>query len=336
MLMLLEGNIAAGKTTLGERLAASGRFAFYPEPLAQWQTGYAANLLERFYADTPRWAFTMQIGAFVTRANALAQRRPGAHSVFERSIYCDRHVFAKNLYEQGLLDETEWGVYVQFWEYAAAAVPRPDAILYLRTPAEECYRRLQVRARAEESTVSLDYLRQLEAQHDAWLLGPAPEAPVIRLDGERAWSPDDILRRLQDVTLAQSDEGAASAPAPAAARILIVDDEWANREMLRAYLRRAGYQVEEANSGEQALEQAAKDAPALIMLDVQLPVMDGYETCRRLKRDPATRGIPVLMITAHNDGDTEQARTAGASGVVRKPFDAQALLDTIGRLLSRK
>lgn len=337
MLVLLEGNIAAGKTTLGERLAASGHFAFYPEPLAQWQTGYAANLLERFYADTPRWAFTMQIGAFVTRANALAQRRLGAHSVFERSIYCDRHVFAKNLYEQGLLDETEWGVYVQFWEYAAAAVPRPDAILYLRTPAEECYRRLQARARAEESAVSLEYLRQLEAQHDAWLLGPAPEAPVIRLDGERAWSPDDILRRLLDVMAGQSDEGAASAPAPAAAaRILIVDDEWANREMLRAYLRRAGYQVEEANSGEQALEQAAKDAPALIMLDMQLPVMDGYETCRRLKRNPATRGIPVLMITAHDDGDSEQAHAAGASGVVRKPFDVQILLGTISRLLSRK
>lgn len=332
MLVLLEGNIAAGKTTLGERLAASGRFAFYPEPLAQWQTGYAANLLERFYADTPRWAFTMQIGAFVTRANALAQRRPGAHSVFERSIYCDRHVFAKNLYEQGLLDETEWGVYAQFWEYAAAAVPHPDAILYLRTPAEECYRRLQVRARAEESTVSLEYLQQLEAQHDAWLLGPAPEAPVVRLDGEREWSPEDVLRHLQDA-LSGRGNGAA---APAAKRILIVDDEWSNREMLSAYLKRAGYHVEEANSGEQALEQVAKQAPALIMLDVQMPAMDGYETCRRLKLNPATRGIPVLMLTAHEDGDTEQARAVGASGVVRKPFDVQVLLATIHRLLKRR
>lgn len=334
MLVLLEGNIAAGKTTLGERLVASEHFAFHPEPLAQWQTGYAGNLLQRFYADTPRWAFTMQIGAFVTRANALAQRQPGAHAVFERSIYCDRHVFAKNLYEQGLLDETEWGVYVQFWEYASAAVPRPDAIIYLRTPAEECYRRLQARARAEEATVSLDYLRQLEAQHDAWLLGPAPEAPVIRLDGERAWSPDEVLQQLLAAAPDQRADEAAPAPSPAApGRILIVDDEWTNREMLRAYLKRAGYQVEEANSGEQALEQVAKEAPALIMLDVQMPVMDGYETCRRLKQNPVTRDIPVLMVTAHEDGDSDQARDVGASGVVRKPFDVQVLLATIDQLM---
>ena len=334
MLVLLEGNIAAGKTTLGERLAASEHFAFYPEPLSQWQTGYAANLLARFYTDTPRWAFTMQIGAFVTRANALALRKEGEHAVFERSIYCDRHVFAKNLYETGLLDETEWGVYIQFWEYASAAVPRPDAILYLRTPAEECYRRLQARARAEESAVSLAYLQQLEAQHDAWLLGPAPEAPVVLLDGEQSWEPGAVLSKLLDAV----PEARATAPEPAPSAepgcILVVDDDWTNREMLRAYLKRAGYEVKEANSGEQALEQAARCAPALIMLDVQMPVMDGYETCRRLKQDPATREIPVVMITAHEDGDGERARAAGANDVVRKPFNAQSLLVMIERLLN--
>lgn len=325
MLVLLEGNIAAGKTTLGERLAASEHFVFFPEPLAQWQTGYAANLLARFYTDTPRWAFTMQIGAFVTRANTLALRQPDVNSVFERSIYCDRHVFAKNLYEQGLLDDTEWAVYVQFWDYAAAAVPRPDAILYLRTPAEECHRRLQVRARAEETAVSLDYLRQLEAQHDAWLLDPAPEQPVVVLDGLRAWEADDVLRQLR----------AAISGAGAPRRVLIVDDEWTNREMLRAYLKRAGFAVEEANSGEQALAQAAQSPPALIMLDVQMPLMDGYETCRRLKQNPVTQSIPVLMVTAHeNDSDTDQAQAAGASGVVRKPFDVRALLATIDGLLA--
>lgn len=325
MLVLLEGNIAAGKTTLGERLAASEHFVFFPEPLAQWQTGYAANLLARFYTDTPRWAFTMQIGAFVTRANTLALRQPDVNSVFERSIYCDRHVFAKNLYEQGLLDDTEWAVYVQFWDYAAAAVPRPDAILYLRTPAGECHRRLQVRARAEETAVSLDYLRQLEAQHDAWLLDPAPEQPVVVLDGLRAWEADDVLRQLR----------AAISGAGAPRRVLIVDDEWTNREMLRAYLKRAGFAVEEANSGEQALAQAAQAPPALIMLDVQMPLMDGYETCRRLKQNPVTQSIPVLMVTAHeNDSDTDQAQAAGASGVVRKPFDVRALLATIDGLLA--
>jgi len=71
------------------------------------------------------------------------------------------------------------------------------------------------------------------------------------------------------------------------------------------------------------------------MLDVQMPVMDGYETCRRLKQDPATREIPVVMITAHEDGDGERARAAGANDVVRKPFNAQSLLVMIERLLNR-
>jgi len=117
--------------------------------------------------------------------------------------------------------------------------------------------------------------------------------------------------------------------------ILVVDDEWANREMLRAYLKRAGYEVQEANSGEQALVQVAQTPPHLIMLDVNMPLMDGYETCRRLKQNEATRNIPVLMVTALDDtAGGEQAQAAGADGVVRKPFDVRALLATIEGLLA--
>jgi deoxyadenosine/deoxycytidine kinase len=71
MLVLLEGNIAAGKTTLGKLLSGSGKFQFIPEPVERWQSGFAANLLERFYTDTRRWAFTLQICAFVTRTQAI-------------------------------------------------------------------------------------------------------------------------------------------------------------------------------------------------------------------------------------------------------------------------
>ncbi len=119
--------------------------------------------------------------------------------------------------------------------------------------------------------------------------------------------------------------------------ILVVDDEWANREMLRAYLKRAGYEVHEASSGEQALAQVAQTPPNLIMLDVNMPVMDGYETCRRLKQNEATRNIPVLVVTALEDtAGGAQAQAAGADGVVRKPFDVRALLETIEGLLAVK
>ncbi len=201
MLVLIEGNIAAGKTTLGERLAANGGYQFIPEPVARWQTGFAANLLERFYTDTRRWAFTMQIGAFITRAQSLKDLSESGEGVFfERSIYCDRHVFAKNLHDQGLMDETEWALYCHFWDFMAESVPTPDAIIYLRTPAEECFRRLEVRGRAEEKSIALAYLQQLEACHDEWLLTPGvAESPVIVLDGRQSWTVAGVRDKLAEI-----------------------------------------------------------------------------------------------------------------------------------------
>ncbi len=199
MLVLLEGNIAAGKTTLGKRLTASPAFEFVPEPVDRWQDGFAANLLERFYTDTARWAFTLQICAFVTRTQALQAHTADLQrvKVFERSIYCDRHVFAKNLHQHGFMDDTEWALYLHFWNHLHDSAPIPDAILYLRTPAEECYRRLQIRARSEEKTIPLEYLQQLEARHDEWLLTPDNAGyPVVVLDGSHEWAAADVQARL--------------------------------------------------------------------------------------------------------------------------------------------
>ncbi|MBN1563270.1 MAG: deoxynucleoside kinase [Anaerolineae bacterium] len=203
MLVLLEGNIAAGKTTLGEQLAASDQFNFVREPVEHWQRGFAANLLERFYTDTQRWAFTMQIGAFITRAQALAESPAQLDriNIFERSIYCDRHVFAKNLHQQGFMDDTEWAVYLHFWDAFRAQVPAPDVILYLQTPAEECFNRLQLRGRAEEHSITLAYLQQLETCHDEWLLVPeVANVPVIVLNGTRSWTAAAVHQHLAQVT----------------------------------------------------------------------------------------------------------------------------------------
>ncbi len=195
MLVHLEGNIASGKSTLGQSLAAHPRFHFIPEPVEVWQTGFADNVLDRFYSDMGRWSFTFQVCTFATRVAALRDRPPGRITVAERSIGCDRHVFALSLYEQGALDAVEWEVYRRLWEEMAPKAPQPDAILYLRTPAEECLRRLQARHRSEEGGVSLDYLLALEARHDAWLLALPG---VIVLDGTRRWTPDDVLDRLEE------------------------------------------------------------------------------------------------------------------------------------------
>jgi deoxyadenosine/deoxycytidine kinase len=79
-------------------------------------------------------------------------------------------------------------------------VPAPDAIIYLRTPAAECLRRLQIRGRAEEHNITLDYLTQLEISHDEWLMGPdALTMPVLVLDGMQPYTAEDVWQKLEQV-----------------------------------------------------------------------------------------------------------------------------------------
>ena len=112
--------------------------------------------------------------------------------------------------------------------------------------------------------------------------------------------------------------------------ILVVDDDWKNRELLDAYLRVGGYRVGQANSGEKALDMIAEEPPALVMLDVRLSGISGLEVCRRLKNDATTRAIPILMVTAlESPEDQQQAADAGADGFVAKPFEMEMLLAQI-------
>jgi DNA-binding response OmpR family regulator len=91
-----------------------------------------------------------------------------------------------------------------------------------------------------------------------------------------------------------------------------------------------------ANSGEKALEMAAADPPALVMLDVRLTGLDGLEVCRRLKNDAGTHSIPVVMVTAlESEEDQQQAIQAGADGFITKPFEMETLLAQIRSLLAK-
>ncbi len=119
------------------------------------------------------------------------------------------------------------------------------------------------------------------------------------------------------------------------ATILAVDDDWMNREMLQAHLENAGFRVLLANSGTKALEIAASEHPDLILLDVRMPGLDGYETCIQLKAAPQTQHIPVLMITALEDEETKaRGREAGAADFVPKPFDLDQMLHQIRHFLT--
>jgi signal transduction histidine kinase len=107
-------------------------------------------------------------------------------------------------------------------------------------------------------------------------------------------------------------------------RVLIVDDEDINLTILRTLIRSRGYEVIEARNGEEALERVAEDSPDAVLLDVLMPGMDGFEVCRRLKSDPVTASIPVLMVTALKKREERlEGIGAGANDFISKPIDEQ-------------
>jgi two-component system cell cycle response regulator DivK len=113
-------------------------------------------------------------------------------------------------------------------------------------------------------------------------------------------------------------------------RILVVEDQEDNRRILRDLLTNAGYEIIEVENGEEALAVAARERPDLILMDIQLPLLDGYEVTRRIKADPALRAIPIIAITSYAlSGDESKARAAGCDAYVDKPYSPRALLAKI-------
>ena len=109
-------------------------------------------------------------------------------------------------------------------------------------------------------------------------------------------------------------------------RILIVDDNAVNLRLARMLLVSQGYDVRTAADAHEALAAVAESAPRLILMDLQMPGMDGFELTRRLKEDPATRGIVIVALTAYAmKGDEERARAAGCDDYVAKPIDTRTL-----------
>jgi CheY-like chemotaxis protein len=120
-------------------------------------------------------------------------------------------------------------------------------------------------------------------------------------------------------------------------KILLVEDNEMNRDMLSRRLIRKGYEVVMALDGRQAVEMAAGENPDLILMDMSLPVIDGWEATRQVKATPATRAIPVIALTAHAmAGDREKAIEAGCDDYDTKPIDLPRLLGKIASLLKRK
>jgi two-component system, cell cycle response regulator DivK len=117
-------------------------------------------------------------------------------------------------------------------------------------------------------------------------------------------------------------------------RILIVEDQEDNCAILRDLLGAAGFELIEATTGEEGVALTARERPDLILMDIQLPVMDGYEATRRIKSDAALRPIPIIAVTSYAlSGDEAKARAAGCDAYVSKPFSPRQLLAKVRELL---
>jgi len=118
-------------------------------------------------------------------------------------------------------------------------------------------------------------------------------------------------------------------------RILVVEDQDDNRTILRDLLTNAGFEILEAVTGEEGIRMAETHHPDLILMDIQLPVLDGYEATRRIKAQAELASIPIIAVTSYAlSGDADKVRAAGCDGYIAKPFSPRQLLATVHDFLA--
>jgi len=117
-------------------------------------------------------------------------------------------------------------------------------------------------------------------------------------------------------------------------KILVVEDTEDNRQILRDLLGMAGYDMVEAHDGAEGVAQATAHKPDLILMDIQMPVMDGYEATRQIKANPELKAIPIVAVTSYAlSGDEAKARAAGCDGYIAKPYSPRQMLAKVREIL---
>ncbi|WCJ44257.1 P-loop containing nucleoside triphosphate hydrolases superfamily protein [Euphorbia peplus] len=176
----VEGNISVGKTTFLQRIVRDtielqDLVEVVPEPIDKWQDigPDHFNILDAFYAEPHRYAYTFQNYVFVTRVMQERESSAGVKPLrlMERSVFSDRMVFVRAVHEAKWMNEMEINIYDSWFDPVVSVLPGliPDGFIYLRATPDTCHKRMQLRRRAEEGGVSLDYLRDLHEKHESWL-----------------------------------------------------------------------------------------------------------------------------------------------------------------------
>ena len=203
--IVVAGNIGSGKTSITERIGAR----------LGWHTAFESVMdnpyLAEFYADMRQWSFHLQVFFLGHRAQQhLALANGPESAISDRSIYEDAHIFARALYHMGNLSERDHRSYRAVFDLVVAGLPRPDLLLYLRTPVPVLMQRIHGRGRKMESGITVDYLTLLETFYADWLrtfdLCPVLTIQTNDLDFvHKSKHLDIVAQRIQDRLAGKED-----------------------------------------------------------------------------------------------------------------------------------
>lgn len=187
MIFYLEGSIGSGKSTLLsilENRINKKYIEVIQEPVEEWKQlvdKNNKNLLSYFYQDPQRWSLSFQLNAFISRINKLENLDDDKIYIVERSIFSDKNCFATNCYQMGLMNQIEWKIYNQWFDWLITKTrTKPTGFIYLNCSTDTCYDRISIRNRNEENSISRTYLDTLNELHDDWLLNS--NIPTLILD----------------------------------------------------------------------------------------------------------------------------------------------------------
>src|SRR3990167_696791 len=173
-MIIIEGNVGVGKSTFLNYLKEQLDVDVIYEPNNLWQDVEGHNLLEQFFLNEKRWAYTCQSYILQTRIDQLLEELCDPKRQFcliERSVYSGRYCFAQVAKEIGWMNGLEWCLYKKYWDREISRIEQlPAGFIYLRTPAEVCFQRIQERGRFEEKPISLDYLKRIETKYENWFV----------------------------------------------------------------------------------------------------------------------------------------------------------------------
>ena len=170
-LISIEGNIGSGKSTLVNKIREKfPHVVIVDEPVEEWSSitdTDGTTILEKYYGDQERWAFAFQMMAFITRVRRLSAIPKDKVVITERSVFTDKAIFAKMLYDDKKISEIEYKIYLKWFDEFASSI-KVDHVVYINTPPEVCHERVIKRGRQGES-IPLEYLQECHKYHEDWL-----------------------------------------------------------------------------------------------------------------------------------------------------------------------